>query len=155
MVIMQRLIRHIVSGRLPVLLAVLAMTGLGASAMAADDQSLKELRARQAEEQRLQREASFTGNVCNTRISARINWGASSNWPSGRSLAAACDGALSAVEALCRDGKASQVRDKIKSFQCSGDGSGPSLSGSTLRYGASPGRNGFGATKSYLERRLK
>ena len=136
-----------------ILVAAFVMAA-GIGVAAAEDQSLRELRARQAEEERLQREAAFTGNVCNTRISARINWNASSRWPSGNSLAGACDGALSAVEAMCRGGKADRVRERIKSFECSGNGSGPSLSGSTLRYGARPGGDSFGETQSYLERTL-
>ena len=136
------------------LLVVLFAMTAGIGVAAAEDQSLRELRARQAEEERLQREAAFTGNVCYTRISARINWNASSRWPGDRSLAGACDGALSAVEAMCRGGKADRVRERIKTFECSGNGSGPALSGSTLRYGAKPGGDSFSETQSYLERTL-
>ena len=127
----------------------------GAAADGNDDRSLKELRIRQQEENKLREEAAFTSSVCEVNIRASINWSASASWPnSGKGLAKNCDGALGAIEALCRGGKKAQVQAKIKSFQCSGNGAGPSLSGSTLRYGAQPGGNGFGATKAYLDSRL-
>ncbi len=126
-----------------------------AIAVLADDRPLSEQRVRQAEERQLQQEVAFTSNQCGTAIRASINWGASSSWPNaGKGIAKACDGALSAVEAICRSGDANKVKSKIRSFQCSGNGSGPSLSGSTLRYGARPGSNGFSQTRSYLERAL-
>ncbi|MCI5048627.1 MAG: hypothetical protein MRY59_14085 [Aquisalinus sp.] len=117
-----------------------------------DDRPLEEQRIRQAEERELRGEAAYTSGQCGISLSARIDWGRSGSWPNaGRGIARACDGALSAVEAICNSGGADKVRSKIRSFQCSGDGSGPSLSGNTLRFGASPGSNGFGRTRAYLE----
>lgn len=128
------------------------LTSQPVMAQSNDDRSLKELRVRQQEENILREEVAFTNSVCKVNISARINWRASVSWPnSGKGLAKNCDGALGAIEALCRGSKKSQVQAKIKSFQCSGTGAGPSLSGSTLRYGAKPGGNGFGVTKAYLD----
>ncbi len=129
-----------------------AAAGAEPVALVQDDRPLEEQRIRQAEEQALRGEAAYTSGQCGASISARIDWRRSGNWPNaGRGLARACDGALSAVEALCNSGQADKVRSKIRSFQCSGDGSGPSLSGTTLRFGASPGSNGFGQTRRYLE----
>lgn len=119
---------------------------------AADAQSLKALRAEAAEEQALDREAAFTASVCGSRLDAQIDWRSAADWPDGVSLAAACDGALGAVEAVCRT-DASRVKN-ISRFVCAGDGAGPSLSGSTLRYGASPNGNGFSEMRSYLEDKL-
>lgn len=114
---------------------------------------LSELRAQQEEERKLASEAAYTSNVCETRISSRIDWNRTRDWPDNRSVAEACDGALGAVEALCRSGK-DRVAGKISAFTCTGDGSGPSLSGTTLTFGATPGGNGFNATRSYLESAL-
>ncbi len=116
-------------------------------------ESLRDMRAQQQEEMDLQREAAYTANVCDIRLSATINWGRSRNWPENRSLAAACDDALSALEAVCRGGLKKQVQEQISSFQCYGDGSGPNLTGGTLRYGAGAS-GGYTRTRDYLEQKL-
>ena len=134
------------------LLLGLSMAVLVPVAMAASNQPLKTLRAREAEERALDREARFTGKVCGTSIRTRIDWSSASDWPASVSIAKSCDGALSALEAICRSDRSRGSR--VTSFVCSGDGGGPSLSGGTLYYGASPGGNGFGETKGYLEGQL-
>ncbi len=116
-------------------------------------ESLRDMRAQQQEEMDLQREAAYTSNVCDIRLSATINWGRSRNWPQHRSLAAACDDALSALEAVCRGELKKQVQEQISSFQCYGDGSGPNLTGGTLRYGAGAS-GGYTRTRDYLEQKL-
>lgn len=108
----------------------------------ASGQSLRDLRAQESDEADLAREAAYTSDVCGRTISARIDWSSAKRWPAGESLADACDGALGAVETICRAGKKDVVRD----FVCAGDGSGARLSGKTLRYGASPESNGYAAT---------
>ncbi len=105
-------------------------------------QSLRDLRARERENRELARQAAFTSEVCGLTISASIDWSSAETWPPGESLAAVCDGALGAVETICRRGRTSIVNR----FVCAGDGSGADLSGKTLRYGASPGGNGYAAT---------
>ncbi len=112
------------------------------SAVTASAQSLKDLRAQERENRELARQAAFTSDVCGQPISASIDWNSVEDWPSGESLAAACDGALGAVETICRRGRTNVVTR----FICAGDGSGADLSGKTLRYGASPGGNGYAAT---------
>lgn len=124
-----------------VLLVVAAPGALGA-------QSLREARAQQAEEQTLEREAAFTQTVCGSSFSVSIDWRSAADWPDGASIAAACDGALGALEAICRKGQA----PRVTRFVCAGDGSGASYRGGTLRYGASPGDNGFAETQAVLER---
>lgn len=114
-------------------------------------QSLKSIRAQEAEEQTLDSEIEFTNSVCGTSISATINWRSASDWPEEDSLADACDDALGALEAICRAPGGQSKASSISSFLCEGDGSGPSLSGGTLSYGASPGESGFADTKDYLE----
>ncbi len=121
-------------------------------AAASSLQPLKTIRAREVEERQLDREAGFTGKVCGTSIQTSIDWSSTTGWPENVSIAKACDGALGALEAICRAD--SSRGSKVNSFVCTGDGSGPSLSGGTLYYGATPGGNGFGATKSYLEGEL-
>ncbi len=133
--------------RAPLFLAA-AVALLGAAEACA--QSLKSLRARDAEEGALSREVSFTNSVCGSRMSSRIDWNSASNWPVDASIAGACDGALGALEAVCRADKGKSRASSLSSFVCAGDGSGPSLSGGSFRYGASPGANGFAETKSYL-----
>ena len=130
-------------------LCALAMTAAlaGAAAPALAAQSLKESRAQQSEESALEREAAFTQSVCGTNIDVIIDWRSAADWPDGASIAASCDGALAALEAACRKGNA----PRVTRFVCAGDGSGASLRGGTLRYGASPGDNGFSETRSVLE----
>lgn len=113
-------------------------------------QSLKSIRAQEAEEAALAREAAFTNSVCGTSLSARIDWRSAASWPEEASLSDACGGALSALEAVCRGGGKARAA-RISTFVCAGDGSGPSLRGGTLRYGAAPGGNGFSETRALLE----
>lgn len=124
--------------------AVSAANGAGA-------QSLKSLRAQDAEEAALGREVAYTNSVCGADMEANIDWRSASGWPDGASLADACGGALSALESFCRSGKGKARASSLSNFTCTGDGSGPSLSGGTFRYGASPGVDGFSETKSYLD----
>jgi hypothetical protein len=116
----------------------------------AQAQSLKSLRARDAEAAALSREIAYTNSVCDSDMDAAIDWSSSAGWPEGVGLAAACDNALGALEAVCRSGKGKARAQSLRSFVCAGDGSGPALRGASFRYGASPGVNGFGETKSYL-----
>jgi len=118
----------------------------------AEAQPLKTLRYREAEETELKKEVAFTNQVCGTTITARILWDTADRWPEDQSIAAACGGALSALEAICRAG--ADRAAGLKTFQCAGDGTGPTLSGPSLKYGASPGKNGFAETKAFLESRL-
>ncbi|MGV6801280.1 MAG: hypothetical protein ACWA5L_05095 [bacterium] len=146
--------RSIARNILPIL-AVLLLLLPGAPLWAKDDGSLADARLRQQEEASLREQIAFTNEVCGTSIRASINWRSVSNWPdNGKGIARVCDGALGAVESLCRSDKKSQIQSKIKSFQCLGDGSGPALSGSSLKYGGRPGGNGFSQTKAYLDRKL-
>lgn len=118
----------------------------------AESQPLKTLRYREAEETELKKEVAFTNQVCGTTITARILWDTAGSWPEDQSIAAVCGDALSALEAICRAGPDKAAG--IKTFQCAGDGSGPALEGPDLKYGASPGKNGFAETKAFLESRL-
>lgn len=115
---------------------------LAVALTAASAQSLKDLRARERENAELARQAAFTSDVCGRSISASIDWGSSADWPADESLAEVCDGALGAVETICRRGRTNIV----ERFICAGDGSGAELSGKTLRYGARPGGNGYATT---------
>jgi hypothetical protein len=126
---------------------VFALFAVCAGVGPASSQSLRDLRAQDADNAALAREASYTSEVCGRPISARIDWAASRNWPADESLAAACDGSLGAVEAVCRAGR----KNLVRSFVCAGDGTGPELSGGVLRYGASPDENGFEETRALLD----
>lgn len=128
----------------PALLAAAAV--LSASAFG---QSLRSLRAQEADEAALAREAAYTNSVCGGNISARIDWRSATSWPEGRSLAAACDGALGALETICRSDRARGQR--VSSFTCAGDGSGPSVSGGSFRFGATPGGDSYSSALPYLE----
>ncbi len=109
---------------------------------AAPGQSLKDLRAQERENRELARQAAYTSEVCGQSISASIDWSSAERWPADQSLAAVCDGALGAVETICRRGRTTVVNR----FVCAGDGSGATLSGKTLRFGATPGGNGYATT---------
>lgn len=128
-----------------VLAAVLSGVPLADDAAA---QSLREMRAREAEERDLQREADFTARVCGGSISASIDWSTVADWPEDASIASACDGALAALEAVCRDGRGA---GEISSFVCAGDGTGASVSGGEFTYGASPGDSSFSDAKAVLD----
>lgn len=119
---------------------------------AASAQSLKEIRARDSEESNLDREVAYTESVCGHSIRASIDWRSAANWPENVSLTSSCDGALGALEAVCRNGNSNSRR--VTRFVCAGDGSGASLRGGTLRYGASPGDNGYSSTKALLDSEL-
>lgn len=121
--------------------ALLAAALIPASSVA-EPPSLRDLRAQEAEQRTLDREAAYTSEVCGRPIAASIDWASVKNWPEGASVVEACDGALGAVETVCRAGR----KTVVDRFVCAGDGSGPSLSGKTLRYGAAPGGNGYAAT---------
>lgn len=108
----------------------------------ASAQSLRDLRAQEAEDRALDREASYTSDVCGRPIDAVIDWPSVRDWPPRESVAKSCDGALGAVETICRAGR----KNVVHRFVCAGDGSGASLSGKTLRYGATPGSNGYAST---------
>ena len=123
------------SRTLPFILALAAAL----SAATASAQSLKDLRARERENRALASEAAYTSKICGRSIAASIDWSTAEDWPAGESLAAVCDGALGAVETICRRGRTNVV-DR---FVCAGDGSGADLSGKTLLYGAEPGGNGY------------
>lgn len=134
-------------------LTTLAIVTMAVPVLAAvSSQPLRDLRAREAEERELAAEAAFTGQVCGTSISADIDWASASDWPANVSIAKICDGALSALEAICRADRSRG--SQVSSFECAGDGTGPDLSRGTLRYGASPGENAFSDTKAYLESEL-
>jgi hypothetical protein len=117
----------------------------------AQAQSLKSLRARDAEAAALSREIAYTNSVCDSDMDAAIDWNSAADWPEGGSLAAACDSALGALEAVCRSGKGKARAQSLSRFVCAGDGAGPALRGGSFRYGASPGVNGFSETMRYLD----
>ncbi|MEM9496061.1 MAG: hypothetical protein AAGA09_08660 [Pseudomonadota bacterium] len=117
-------------------------------------QSLQELRAQEAEEAALAKEAQYTSSLCQTSISTRIDWRTAANWPDGVSLSTSCDAALGAIEWFCRTPDGRTRVKRITTFVCKGDGTGPSLAGGALSYGAKPGVNGFEATRSYLSEKL-
>ncbi len=138
-----------------VFIALAALAAGGAAPLGgAAAQSLKEIRARENEERALDREVAYTEQVCGSSITASIDWRSAVNWPEGRSLAASCDGALGALESICRSKDGKNRGRKVSRFVCGGDGAGPSLRGGTLRFGASPNGNGFAATKSLLDSKL-
>ena len=121
----------------------------------ANAQSLSEIRAQEAEQSALDKEVQYTNSICGTSMSATIDWPSAVNWPEKPSLSGQCDGALGALEFICKTADGKKRAQKVRVFQCAGDGKGPSLSGGTLRYGASPNKNGFEPTKTFLEKNLK
>ncbi len=133
--------------RIPLLGAIFVALSIGALMTPANAQSLKSLRAQAEEEEALRNEAAYTMSKCGIDFSVSIDWGASSSWPAEKSLASACDGALSAVEAMCKKPGARP----IKAFTCAGDNRGASFSGGSLRYGAGEGRNAFEETLGVLQ----
>lgn len=97
-------------------------------------QPLREIRAQEAEEAALQREAAFTEQLCGVSFDVSINWRSFSHWPDGSAVARACDRGLSEIETRCRKGDT----PRVTRFVCTGDGSGANYSGGSVTYGASP-----------------
>lgn len=115
-------------------------------------QSLKSLRAQEAEEAALAREVAYTNAVCGSRMSSSIDWASTGDsWSDDASLVDACDSALGAVEAACRSGRARARIEAVSQFVCAGDGGGPSLHGRTLRFGATPRQAGFAEMRDFLD----
>lgn len=131
-----------------VLLTMMAVSG------EASAQSLREIRAQEAQEGRLAQEAAYTSSLCRISLQTSIDWRSAANWPDDASLPGKCDGALGAIESFCKSDKGRRRVSRINAFVCAADGSGPSLNGGVLRYGADPDRNGFGETRRYLEGKL-
>jgi hypothetical protein len=129
-----------------IFLAAVTAAGVCVFGAAAASQSLRDLRAQDREDRALDREASYTSEVCGRRIDADIEWSSVRDWPPRESVAKSCDGALSAVETICRAGR----KDVVHRFVCAGDGSGASLTGKTLRYGGAPGSNGYAPTLAVI-----
>ena len=117
-------------------------------------QSLREIRAQEAEQSSLDREVAYTESICEISLMAVIDWPSAADWPASSSLTNSCDGALGALEAVCRSADGKTRAKRINRFVCAGDGAGASLRGGSLRYGASPGANGFGETKALLDSEL-
>ena len=136
------------------ILAICTMALALTVSVSAHAQSLREAREREAEEAALNTEIAYTQTVCSSSISASIDRSSLSNWPADKSLVASCDGALGAIEAICRRDGAAKVQS-IKRFVCAGDSAGPSLRGGVLRYGAAPGKNSFNETDAFLTKTLK
>ena len=132
--------------RVSMTLAVLGVVA-GGLLSGAQAQSLRDLRAQDSEQRALEREAAFTQSVCGINFDISIDWRSAADWPRNVSIAASCDGALGALEAICRKGRT----PRVTRFVCAGDGAGASMRGGTLRYGASPGDSGFSDTKAVLE----
>ncbi|PQA88470.1 hypothetical protein [Hyphococcus luteus] len=106
----------------------------GAASPALTAQSLKQIRAQQAEERMLEDQAGYTQQLCGIRFSVSIDWSSFDHWPEGAGVARACDRGLSEIETQCRNGEA----PRVTRFVCTGDGSGSYKSGGTVEYGASP-----------------
>ena len=105
-------------------LGVLALAvALGASYSPASAETLREKRLMQEQNAALAEEAKFTSEICNTRITASIDW-ASFHARDGRlrgSYARDCDKALSAIERICReDGGRRKVKRGISRVKCGG-----------------------------------
>ncbi len=143
--------KKVLNGSRATMVAVVACVVIGGGASA---QSLKEIRARETNEQALEREAAYTRSVCGHSLTATIDWRSAADWPDGVSLAASCDGALGALEAICRNRAGKAKAQRVTRFVCAGDGGGASFRGGVLRYGASPGENGFSETKALLDSAL-
>jgi hypothetical protein len=135
--------------RIVLLLSALACAS--AVFAAASAQSLREIRAREADNEAFSSEVAYTRLLCENGLTGEIDWSSAADWPSDQSLAAACDGALGALEAMCRSDAGKARAQRITHFVCAGDGDGASLRGETLRYGASPGSGGFDDVMALLE----
>ena len=140
-----RIARHIA-------LALIAAGFWTGGVVGAQAQSLKEARAKEASNAALEREAIYTRQVCGSSLLASIDWASTSRWPSDADLVAKCDGALGAIETVCRKKNTRAAAQSISRFVCAGDGKGAELNGATLRYGAAPDANGFYETHSVLKK---
>ncbi len=126
------LINHSVFLRLAgVAIASAILAASANSALAA--QSLRQIRAQQAEEGMLEDQAAYTRQLCKISFEVAIDWPSFAHWPEGASIARACDRGLSEIETRCRNGET----PRMTRFVCTGDGSGANFSGGVHTYGAS------------------
>ena len=130
----------------PILFALAAFAALAATGGAAA-QSLKDVRAREANAAALGEQAVYTRKICGNQLRAEIDWASAGDWQAGL-LISECDKALGALEAACRAGD--QQAKRVSKFICAGDGSGATLSNGSLRYGAARGADAFKETQDVL-----
>ena len=123
---------------------IFAMAAFAALAGAAQAQSLRDARAREANTAALGEEAVYTRTVCGNELRAEIDWASAGEWQAGL-LIAECDKALGALEAACRAGD--KRAQNVSRFICAGDGAGATLNGRSLRYGARADLNAFKETQ--------
>ena len=123
---------------------VFILAALTAIAGAAQAQSLKDARSREATAAALREQAVYTRSVCGNELRAEIDWASAGDWQAGL-LISECDKALGALEAACRAGDKRAKR--VSRFICAGDGAGATLRGGSLRYGAGAGLNAFKETQ--------
>jgi hypothetical protein len=122
------------SGWLKTLQGVFAAVAMFCLVAPAAAQSLREMRAQEAEEATLRREAAFTEQLCGISFDVSIDWRSFADWPEGAAIARACDRGLSEIETSCRRGET----PRLSRFVCTGDGSGAGYSGGAMTYGTSP-----------------
>ena len=108
------------------------------------------------QDRRLRNEAEFTSRVCQTGVSASIDWNSFGTRGIGKRVSSYCDVALSAIERLCRE-DLEKAKGLVRSLRCgAGKKRAVSLSGSTLKYavGPSPSRADHDYIYKYLKKKL-
>jgi len=126
-----------------------------AVALSVAAQSLKDRKAQVGAEQALESEVAYTNQVCNSTISASVDWSSFDDAAeSGSDPSARCDVALSAIENLCADEKAqAAVRERVQQVVCSkGEARDVNLTQGTLWVRMNgPSGDDFEFVRTYLE----
>ena len=128
----------------------------GAGDAEAAGTSLQERRHQREQQRRLDDEAAFTSNVCNTRISASIHWDSFNSRGGTLNVVGFCDVALSAIERICRE-TPGKVQSRIRHLECgAGERRAVQLNGGTVKYavGPRPSREDFDYVYKTLKRKL-
>ena len=116
-------------------LAVMLSVSFGQDAQA---QSLKQRKQLQSQEQALQQEVDYTNQVCQSNISAEVDWQSFDAYaaPDMDGVTVSCDAALSALESLCGDQLSQQaIQERVDQVLCTkGESRDIALTEGTLMY---------------------
>lgn len=124
----------------------------------AADTTYRERMMMQEQSRKLSEEAEFTSETCGTRIRASLHWDSflARDGRVSTNVYRECDGALSAIERICRDeSKVEALREKLQRVECGGGKkTRVRLEDGSLRYAISRGDGGHQAVFEYLNGRF-
>lgn len=138
--------------------AVLVPLFLSSAPALAAESTYRERMMMQDQSRKLSEEAEFTSEICGTRISASLRWDSflARDGRVSTNVYRECDGALSAIERICRDeSKVEALRKQLQRVECGGGRkTRVRLEDGSLRYAISRGDGGHQDVFEYLNSRF-